>query len=62
MNSNFFVTIGESKKSGRPYAMLSVDLGYAKKAISFDMQLIAEIMRLSVADLLSLDKGTYDIQ
>lgn len=57
----FFVRIDESKKTGRAYAMLCADLGYTVKALTFDSQLIAEIMRVSVADLMSLDKGKYDI-
>lgn len=60
--AKFFVTIGESKKTGRPYTMLQVDLGYATKAVTFDSNLIAEIMRKSVADLMSMDKGKYNIE
>ena len=62
MKNQFFVTIGESKKSGRPYAMLQVDLGYATKAITFDSNLIAEIMQVSVHDLFAMGAGKYEIQ
>lgn len=61
MRNKFYVIIGESKKTGRPYAMLQVDLGYTSKAVTFDSQLIAEIMGIAVADLFILGNGRHEI-
>lgn len=46
------------KKSAR----LVADLGYRNVVLSWDVQLCAELMRISVLELLSLDKGEYIIK
>lgn len=46
----------ESKisKNGNNYTCLSVDLGYCKKAISFDKDMIAEILNVAVSTIKKL--------
>lgn len=56
-----FVSIFQSKRSGKPAYALVLDLGYTRKFLSFDTSLIAEILGVSVFDLLSLEYGDYEI-
>ena len=44
--------IFKNTKNGKPISMLCVDLGYRKLAISFDDVVIAEIMGVSVGELI----------
>lgn len=44
-----------SKKSGKPCAALVVDLGYTQKFLTFDFTIVAEVLGVSVADLVSRD-------
>ena len=44
--------IFKNSKSGKPISMLCVDLGYRKLALSFDDVVIAEIMGVSVGELI----------
>lgn len=42
----------------KPYDVIYVDVGYRKINLTFDRNVIAEILGLSVLDLLSLPVGT----
>lgn len=55
------VSIFQSKRSGKPTYALVLDLGYTKKFLSFDTSLIAEVLGVSVVDLIGLDYGDYEI-
>lgn len=48
-----------SKKSNNPYVALMVDLGYVKKFLSFSANDIAEILGMSVIDLMNKPDGDY---
>lgn len=56
------VEVSISKKSGNQYAALVADLGYRKAYLSFDTNLIAEILNCSVRDVFDLDIGTYNVE
>ena len=58
---SLFVSIFQSKRTGKPTYALVLDLGYTKKYLSFDTCLIAEVLQMSVFDLLGLDYGDYQI-
>lgn len=51
----FYVLHAQGKKSD--YFALIADLGYAKRYISFDRQLLAELLGLCVADLMTIPLG-----
>lgn len=40
-----------SKKNGNPYVALSVDLGYRKAMVSYDYNLCAEVLKMSVQQM-----------
>lgn len=42
----------EKSKDGKPYVALKVDLGYRKATLSVDRSLIAEILGISVKELI----------
>lgn len=54
-----FIEIFVSKK-GNKCACLKYNLGYAKKAVTFDTALIAELLGISVPELMSKDIGQYE--
>ena len=54
-----FIEIFVSKK-GNKCACLKYNLGYAKKAVTFDTALIAELLGISVSELMSKDIGQYE--
>lgn len=54
-----FIEIFISKK-GAKCACLKYNLGYAKKAVTFDTALIAELLGISVVELMSKELGQYD--
>lgn len=56
----FFIEVFMSKK-GSKCVCLKTDLVYAKKAITFDSSLIAEMLGISVVELFALEVGTYNV-
>ena len=40
-----------SKKTGNPYVALILDLGYRKAMLSYDYNLCAEVLKMSVAQM-----------
>ena len=40
-----------SKKTGNPYVALTIDLGYRKAVLSYDYNLCAEVLKISVAQM-----------
>lgn len=60
LNGKFFIEVFMSKK-GNKCACLKVDLVYARKAVSFDSCLIAEMLGISVVELMGLEVGTYNV-
>lgn len=56
-----YVSVFQSKRSGKATYALVLDLGYAKKFLSFDTSLVAEVLGLSILDLLNLDYGDYEV-
>lgn len=58
---SLYVSIFQSKRSGKPTYALVLDLGYTRKFLSFDTCLVAEVLQMSVFDLLNLDYGDYPI-
>ena len=50
------VKTGKSK-TGKPYYCLCCDLGYTTKALTFDLSLIAELLGMSVVELVAKFKG-----
>lgn len=57
----FYVKVFEKKDGGKS-AMLAVDLGYAKKVLSWDYHLCAELLDVSCSDLLNKECGNYKIK
>lgn len=53
----FYVVKEISKKSGKPYTALQLDLGYRKVAISFDIVVISEVSGLSFQEIYALENG-----
>lgn len=56
-----FVSVFTSRKSGNKTYALILDLGYSRKYLSFDIQLIAEVLGLRVVDLYDIELGEYTI-
>lgn len=46
-----YVAKAVSKKTGNEYVYMYVELGYTRKALSFNVSDIAEILGISVVDL-----------
>ncbi len=40
-----------SKKTGNPYVALTIDLGYREAVLSYDYNLCAEVLKMSVAQM-----------
>lgn len=57
----FYVKVFEKKNGGKS-AMFAVDLGYAKKVLSWDYHLCAELLDVSCSDLLNKECGNYKIK
>lgn len=49
----YFIKVAKSEKTGKMYACLVCDLGYRMVNISFDTNLCAELLGVSIKDLLS---------
>lgn len=50
----FYVMLRTSQKTGKLYAALYADLGYTQKPICFDRYIIAELLKISVVDLMAM--------
>ena len=50
-----------SKKSGKKCSAVVLDLGYRKAFLSFDANLIGELLNCSVRDVFELEVGTYEV-
>lgn len=59
---NVVVEVFNSKKTGKKCAALVIDLGYRKAFVSFDVNLIGELLNCSVRDVYDLEHGTYTIE
>lgn len=57
-----YIEVFISKKSGKKCAALIYDFGYRKAFLSFDSNLIAEILGISVRDLVDADVGIYELE
>lgn len=55
------IIVKKSEKTGKLYRSLVVDLGYRQATLTFDDNLIAEIMGVSVGALYSLPIGAREI-
>lgn len=51
-----------TNKFGKKSARLVADLGYRQVVLSWDIQLCAEILRVSVADLLNAENGSILVE
>lgn len=60
MEKKFIYAKYESAKE-KPYDVIYVDLGYRKVNLTFDRNVIAEILGISAFDLFSLPLGTVII-
>lgn len=59
----FSVEVGVSKKNGEKYAVLVADLGYCRKYLNFKRQDLAELLGLSVFELMESPSGTvFDVE
>ena len=50
-----------SSKTGKPYSCLVLKMGYRDAVLSFDFNLCAEALRLSVTELFDLENGEYPV-
>lgn len=57
----FYVKVFEKKDGGKS-AMLAVNLGYAKKVLSWDYHLCAELLNVSCSELLNKECGNYKVK
>lgn len=57
----FYVKKFVSKKSGKLVSALCADLGYTTKYISFDVDLLAELLALSRFEFANLPAGVYTV-
>lgn len=55
-----YVELKTSKKTGNPYVALCLDLGYRKAMISYDYNLCAEVLKMSVGQMYQ-ELNTYGI-
>lgn len=53
----FYVVKNVSKKSGKEYTALQLDLGYRQVLVSFDLVVISEVSGLSFQDIYALENG-----
>lgn len=53
----FYVICEKSKKTGKDYTALVVDLGYRILAITFDLLVISELSGLSFQEIYSMKLG-----
>ena len=57
---SLYVSVFQSRKGNKTFALVA-DLGYARKFLSFDVQLLAEILGLPVVELYDMPLGNYEI-
>lgn len=50
-----------SSKTGKPYTCLVLKMGYRDAVLSFDFNLCAEALRMSISDLFDLPDGDYPV-
>lgn len=55
------IYVKKSEKNGKTYRMLVVDLGYREATISFDDNIIAEILGVSVGSLYAYPVGVREV-
>lgn len=55
------VNIGVSKKTGNKYTGLSLYTGYRYVQLSWDSNLCAELLGVSVQSLFDMDTGKYEV-
>lgn len=58
----FYVKKFVSKKTGKLVSALCANLGYTTKYISFDSDLLAELLALSRFDFAVLPAGDYEVK
>lgn len=58
---NIFLRRAVSTKTNRGYTSLMVELGYKQLSLSFNEQTIAEVLGVSVAQLVSLPQGDINL-
>lgn len=51
-----------SAKTGKPYSCLVLKMGYRDAHLSFDFNLCAEALRISIPELFDLPDGEYPVQ
>lgn len=56
-----FVKKATSSKSGKVYFCLVLKMGYRDALLSFDYNLCAEALRVSVPELFDLENGEYPV-
>lgn len=54
----FYVVKSVSKKSGKEYTALQLDLGYRQVLVSFDLVVISEVSGMSFQDIYALENGS----
>lgn len=57
----FKIVIGIGKNSNKKYSALVCDLGYRKAFCNFDTQLCAELLNMTIPDMMNLSVGEYEI-
>lgn len=58
----FYVEIKKTKDGAGRYASIKCDLGYTQKIVNINRQDIAEIMGISVTDLMTKPIGKYNLE
>lgn len=56
-----FLRRAVSTKTNRVYAALMVELGYKQLSLTFNEQTIAEVLGISVAQLVALPQGDIEL-
>lgn len=59
MKKKLIVKKGIGKNSGKPYAMLVLDVGYRQINLSFDITVCAEALGITPVELYGMEDGNY---
>ena len=59
---NLVVKKAISAKTGKPYSCVVLKMGYRDAVLSFDYNLCAEALRMSIPDLFDLPDGEYPVE
>lgn len=51
-----------SVKTGKPYTCFVLKMGYRDAVLSFDLNLCAEALRMSIPELFDLPDGEYPVE